>query len=444
MREILTEYRLCLSTSGDQQVRINSNQFFVGQPPIATFTTVFFSKAETQTHLYSFTLTIMAMNKDEAERCIEIALQKRTQGDIAGALRFVRKSINLFPTSRAEELLKVLESAQGENTGTSTSAKTTPSDAGLRHRTDSSGTRPANDSSNYREEHVRAVQRVLSCSKTDYYAILSVDKNATEAHIKKAYRKLALQLHPDKNNAPGADEAFKLVSKAFTVLSDEEKRAQYDRYGADPEIRGSTSTSHYYHGGQGMHFETEITPEELFNMFFGGDMGGPFGGAAFTGPGVRIHRFGGQPRRTARPQPAEREKPVFGFLIQLLPLLLLLLLTLLSSFFSGPSEPGYAFSPSYRYPEVQYTEDYNVPYYVNPRDFNNYISGSRYRQQRFDKQVEAEYVRYMQRRCKKERDMRLNAIHRAKGWFGVGKDEDALRRAEQMPTPSCDELNRFQ
>ena len=68
--------------------------------------------------------------------------------------------------------------------------------------------------------------------KKDYYEILGVSKNATAAEIKKAYRKKALEYHPDKN--PGdkeAEEKFKEAAQAYEVLGDEQKRAQYDQYG---------------------------------------------------------------------------------------------------------------------------------------------------------------------------------------------------------------------
>jgi len=106
------------------------------------------------------------------------------------------------------------------------------------------------------------VKRVLSLS--NYYEVLEVTKEANDVDIKKSYRKvgtrstffpvcpnhctqLALQLHPDKNGAPGADEAFKRVNDAFNTLSDVSKRKQYDLYGRAPS-RGSGGMNEDAHG----------------------------------------------------------------------------------------------------------------------------------------------------------------------------------------------------
>lgn len=72
----------------------------------------------------------------------------------------------------------------------------------------------------------------------DYYKTLGIQKGATDEDIKKAYRKLALKYHPDKNKAAGAEEKFKEIAEAYEVLSDKKKRDVYDRYGEDG-LKGS-------------------------------------------------------------------------------------------------------------------------------------------------------------------------------------------------------------
>jgi len=99
----------------------------------------------------------------------------------------------------------------------------------------------------------------------DYYEILQISRDATVAEIKKAYRKLALKYHPDKN--PGdkeAEEKFKLINEAYGVLSDEEKRAIYDRYGKEGLERQ----------GAGFHAENMDDIMDIFNSMFGGAFGG--------------------------------------------------------------------------------------------------------------------------------------------------------------------------
>ena len=67
----------------------------------------------------------------------------------------------------------------------------------------------------------------------DYYKILGIAKGASEDDIKKAYRKMALKFHPDKDKAPGSEEKFKEIAEAYEVLSDKRKREVYDQYGEE-------------------------------------------------------------------------------------------------------------------------------------------------------------------------------------------------------------------
>ena len=83
---------------------------------------------------------------------------------------------------------------------------------------------------------------------TDYYEILQLNKKCNQDDIKKSYRKLALQYHPDRNKEPGSEEKFKKISEAYEILSDPQKKHQYDN---------KTNM-----------IRTNINPHDLFNSFF--------------------------------------------------------------------------------------------------------------------------------------------------------------------------------
>lgn len=89
---------------------------------------------------------------------------------------------------------------------------------------------------NYSAEDVAQVQRVQAASS--FYAVLQVEQSVTGAQLKKAYRKMAMRVHPDKNRAPGADDAFKTVSQAFSTLDDAGKRSIYDQVGHEAYVSG--------------------------------------------------------------------------------------------------------------------------------------------------------------------------------------------------------------
>ncbi|MBN2896970.1 MAG: DnaJ domain-containing protein [Campylobacterales bacterium] len=114
------------------------------------------------------------------------------------------------------------------------------------------------------------------------YETLGLDASASEADIKKAYRKLARQYHPDVNKEPGAEEKFKEVNAAYEVLSDKEKRAKYDRFG-DQMFGGQNF--HDFARGQG----ANVDLDDILRNIFGG--GGGFASGGFGGFGAS--GFGG-------------------------------------------------------------------------------------------------------------------------------------------------------
>lgn len=179
----------------------------------------------------------MEVNKEEALRALTIAQRHRNEGNYTSARRFTEKSIKLFSTIEAEKLLAAIDREENASTSSTIDAQTGSSTAsGVGNKASAGSTRQRHtngESSNtdkkhreYTAENEKVVKRVQVCKVTDYYGILGLKRDCEENDVKKAYRKvcqslsyfrfkltkslqLALQLHPDKNGAPGADEAFK-------------------------------------------------------------------------------------------------------------------------------------------------------------------------------------------------------------------------------------------
>ncbi|XP_039125811.1 dnaJ homolog subfamily B member 1-like [Dioscorea cayenensis subsp. rotundata] len=166
----------------------------------------------------------------------------------------------------------------------------------------------------------------------DYYKVLQVPRNATDEDLKKAYRKLAMKWHPDKNpnNKNEAEAKFKQISEAYDVLSDPQKRAVYDQYGEEglkgqvppPGAGGSSffGGGGGGGGGDGGRFNTR-SADDIFAEFFGftstsGGMGGGKGGSRFPGgmfgDDFFSSAFGGEASQSRQPlkaPPIENQLP---------------------------------------------------------------------------------------------------------------------------------------
>ncbi|KAJ6591494.1 hypothetical protein DFH09DRAFT_1025280 [Mycena vulgaris] len=452
----------------------------------------------------------MESNREEATRCLAIAQKHFSAANYPSARKFAQKSISLFETPQAVRLLASINTAAAaESTGSangaaagepSSSTETHPSAAGSKHRNvngaasrsgKGNGTAGGigGEKREYTTEQGAVVRRVRACKVTEYYEILSVKRDCEEAEIKKAYRKLALALHPDKNGAPGADEAFKLVSKAFQVLSDPQKRSIYDRSGSDPEDRSggmpSRTSGFQSFGGGGGGFEGELSPEDLFNMFFGGGGGGGFGngfgGGGFGGGpvftttfgsgGFRTTRMGGGGARQQQGGNAEQRSS----LVQLLPLILLFgfsLLSALPNLFTTPPipDPDFRWARTTRYNVERQTGGMGVRYHVDPNEVMRHpvigveltregidwrkltaVKDSADKQQhrpgpalaRFETSVDKIYTRKLYSDCQAGHDQKMRAKEAEVGVFGIGTDWDKVKRIEEEVVPSCDELKRL-
>ncbi|KAI6248337.1 hypothetical protein HI914_03635 [Erysiphe necator] len=326
-----------------------------------------------------------------------------------------------------------------------------------------------NQERKYTTEQKAEVIRVRRCSPTAFYDILGLEKSrttVTDTEIKKAYRRISLLTHPDKNGHEHADEAFKMVSRAFGVLGDKDKRAKYDRFGGDPDSRfgGQQSSSPFSGFSEGRtprsnngawDWQQELTPEEMFRRFFGGGPMGGFGrfdtGPGFVfnmagGPGIRVQQFGGAtPRRRPRGQNSQEEPPASlrQVIMGLLPLLMILFLPFISSILSGSSstETG----PSMRFDNAipphtlhRHTSRLNVDYYINPKDVDSYTNSQ---WKTLDKKAEINYINRLNLDCQQEELIKKELINQAYGWFFT--DQEKLNKAYTMPMIACSKLEKL-
>ncbi|KAF8817378.1 DnaJ-domain-containing protein [Phlegmacium glaucopus] len=437
----------------------------------------------------------MEGNKDEALRCLAIAQKHFDAGNLPSARKFCLKSITLFEAPQATKLLASINKAESFSSSETKSASSSqteehPSATGIKNRhsqPNANGTAGGmgGGKRDFTPEQRAVVQRVRSCKATEYYEILGVKKDCDDAEIKKAYRKLALALHPDKNGAPGADEAFKLVSKAFQLLSDPQKRAVFDS-GTDPDNRFG-----------------ELSPEDLFNMFFGGNAANAFGPDFGGGPTVFTFGSGGFRTQTFRQSTrtgANANAEPRSILVQLLPLIILFgfsILSALPSYFATPPvpDPRFAYSEAQRYNTEMETGGLGIHYYVNPTEFSNHpVIGAEFAKEgvkigrvveervietnpdsakdaetekdtqgksktrkvvrgkgkkrgpalkKFEDTVERLYTQDLYSRCQRGTDRKQREKEAEVGIFGFGTDWEKVRKIETEVIESCEELKRL-
>lgn len=366
-------------------------------------------------------------NRDESHRCIDIALNEINNGNYEKALKFLRKAQNLYPSKEAEELIDTIISSH-QNTTTNAGSKEScqQNENTTRQRKQRNENSDSHNENEYTSEQTELVKKIKNCK--NFYEVLGVTKDATDSAIKKAYKRLALQLHPDKNHAPGAVEAFKIVGNAVATLTDPQKRKEYDMLGPKANINGlngqNSFQQYYTHHNHHRTFENaferdgDISAEELFNMFFGN-----FPANRRRNGGGNAGNNGAHAHRENSPQPSL----AFGLI------LVLILISMLSSFFT--SDPVYSLSQSTKYPERRETQHLNVPYYVR-ENFQSDYQGSL---GRLENSVEEDFIYTMKQNCFRERSYRESMMARARS-FG---SRAQLAQAQGLKMPSCDNLYKI-
>ncbi|XP_029453008.1 dnaJ homolog subfamily B member 14 isoform X2 [Rhinatrema bivittatum] len=371
----------------------------------------------------------MEGNRDEAERCLHIARAALQAGERQRALRFLHKAEKLYPTPAAKALLEAIMK-NGSTAGNGPSCRKPSGNEGKTSGEEKSSSSTTGDGGkSFTQDQVDGVQSIKRC-KT-YYEVLGVSKDAGEEDLKKAYRKLALKFHPDKNHAPGATEAFKKIGNAYAVLSNPEKRKLYDLTGSEEQASSTQANGGFdFHRG----FEADITPEDLFNMFFGG--GFPSGGMHSFSNGRARYSYHHQHPPSGHEREEERGDGGFSVFIQLMPIFVLIVVSLLSQLMV--SNPPYSLYPRSGTGQTikMHTENLRVAYYVN-KDFKAEYTGVLL--QKIEKSVEDDYVTNIRNNCWKERQQRTDLIYAAK----VYRDDRLKRKADAMSMDNCKELERL-
>lgn len=287
---------------------------------------------------------------EEVQEIIDMALIEMNSGNYEKAIKLLDKAKQLYPNSRAEELqdliIKLRANSSKNKHNNQTASDSKPSSVRQRKQSGSEARCSSDDyksHSDYTTEQLNLVKKINNCKS--YYQVLSVSQDATDNEIKKSYKKLALHLHPDKNHAPGAVEAFKTLGNAMAVLTDARKRKEYDLSGGNyitPNGNSNYSKSpssynqYYSHSHQHHHYSSseasfsggeEFTAEELFHMFFG------------NYPSSQAH-YRRRPYQSANQrQPQEQgQQPSLAFGL----LLVMILMSMLMSLFS--TDPVYSLS----------------------------------------------------------------------------------------------------
>jgi len=332
--------------------------------------------------------------KDAAAQAYTLGLKAFKRKEFDRAAKYLRKSIQYHPTRQAQHLLSNIETLKAKQQKYKKEQQ--------QRRTATPQYQPPKQqkaSANVTDPEIRRI-----INEKDYYALFGLDSNFREVkNLTKKYRQLAKKFHPDRNQQPGAEDAFKKIASAYECLKDPQKRRLYDQYGTDaPELRQMNSQFHQMH------------PEDIIRMF-----------------GFKPFHSGGGGGGDA----SEDDQNVLGKIISFLPLLVILFYSFLSSNTYEKPDP-FSLQKSVEFPILREHSGEGIPFYVSRRFARKAQTRPNYLRDVEDL-VEGRYLENLYNSCKQERKLKQHRIHDASKSRGENMVED-LKSAYELSEPSCD------
>ena len=271
---------------------------------------------------------------------------------------------------------------------------------------------------NQKSAEDEACEKIIN--NKDYYDILGITKQTSNDDIKKAYKKLAIKFHPDKNKSPKAEEAFKKIATAYQTLTDPKKRELFDKYGSEEEYREKV----YQERQQA--YEEEFDAYDIFDLFFGN-----------IDPEV-LRR---QRRRYQRAQQVQVNPKVAKYLpfIQLIPIFLMGLTYILPTLFQ--SKDLYVFERSNDYPYEKKTHKYKINYYVGNDFKEKYKDNNETR--KIESEIENKYTSYLRINCQEKmqlkEDIQIKLMYYRKGSYYYNI---LINELNKLDFKVCDKLQK--
>ncbi len=345
--------------------------------------------------------------RDSAARCVALAESELRAGNRNAAKRLLQKSLRLNPSldNKAHLLLPQCDFE---------SHHFTPNDE---------------KRSDYTEEDARLAAEIVG--KVDYYEILGVTKTAPEEEIKRQYRRLALRLHPDKNRAPQATDAFKKLAQAFSCLSNPDKRRRYDLHGTEVSPMRMA------------HQQEEVDPEDLFDLFFNGRINPNRGQRRVYRRGNTYYYCYTTTEDAEEAEEGENQTgKLQGIVVRVMVVVIMVLLAIFIQIHCGVGwhrpNKEYSFGPTMQHRSYRASERAGVRYYVAPEFADKYSgAANRERLRGVEDTLELEYMEMQMKQCNNARWLKTRLEERRQ----YACERDKAKYAQEIrgiDTSSCD------